>query len=386
MTPQVVLYLGSPQDAQAALTVVAGRPVAFRTLMAAVRAGVRQVGVPAIFRDTAVERAIAGTPAARTAAVWLAAESPPSPGEPLILLPAASLVPPSAVAAVVGSSPTAVLGEPGPPLVAAGASLIPTLWTALVTGQPVGAILDRAVRTGDLRGSAGESGVLHVVTLEARRQAEAALDANLGSPLDTRLDTVLHRRASRRVTRLAVAWGITPNQLTLASLVVGLAAAWCFARAEPLGAFAGLLLYAVSVVLDHADGEVARLTLAESTIGEWLDVVADTVVHALVVLAIGVAAGRVAGQASAVLGGVAALGVLASAAFAKLWPVPPGAGLGAVLHGLSNRNGFYAMLAAFIVLRALVPEGLPLFMLLVAIGMHGFWLGALVTRLVGGLS
>jgi phosphatidylglycerophosphate synthase len=350
--------------------------------MAAVRAGIRRVGVPAIFRGTALERAIVRTPAARAAAVWLAAGPAPARAEPLILLPAAALVPPAAVAAVAGGPPAALAGDSGPPLVAAGAGLVATLWTALARGEPVGAVLEGAARAGGLRPGARTAGVLHVASVDAKRRAEALLDASLASPLDTRLDSVLHRRASRQVSRLAVAWGITPNQLTLASLAIGVAAAWCFARPAPAGALVGLVLYGVSVILDHADGEVARLTLAESKVGEWLDVVADTVVHALVVLAVGLAAGSVAGPGAVLLGAVAATGVPASALLAKLWP-PPAASLGGLLQGLSNRNGFYAMLAGFIVVRALAPAALPAFLLLVALGLHGFWVGALAARLAG---
>ena len=52
----------------------------------------------------------------------------------------------------------------------------------------------------------------------------------------------------------------------------------------------GLLVYILAVVLDHADGEVARLTLTESAFGEWLDAVVDTVVHTTLALTLGVAA------------------------------------------------------------------------------------------------
>src|SRR5688572_31579156 len=49
-----------------------------------------------------------------------------------------------------------------------------------------------------------------------------------GSAIDTRLDRALHRRLSRPVTRAAIALGITPNQISVTSLLVGLAAACCF--------------------------------------------------------------------------------------------------------------------------------------------------------------
>ncbi len=192
-----------------------------------------------------------------------------------------------------------------------------------------------------------EPSLVHPVHDEASAAAgERRLYATLGSAIDTRLDTMFHRRFSRLVSRLAVAFGLRPNTITVASLVVGLAAAWTFWRATPVEAVVGLVLYALAVILDHADGEVARLTLTESAIGEWLDISADTMIHVAVVLALGATSAAVAGQGIG-LGIVSALGVIASAAVAKLWPglaMPDRVGL--AISNLGSRDGFYAMLLA----------------------------------------
>ena len=113
------------------------------------------------------------------------------------------------------------------------------------------------------------------------RRADALFHHGAGSPIDTRLDTVFHRRLSRPLTRLALALGLSANQVSLASLLVGMLSVWGFWYATPWSALAGLVLYAAAVVLDHSDGEVARLTHSESRLGEWLDVTSDTVIHAL---------------------------------------------------------------------------------------------------------
>ena len=113
-------------------------------------------------------------------------------------------------------------------------------------------------------------------------RAEAPREGGAGSPIDT---------------RLALALGLTANQVSLSSLLVGLLAVWGFWHATPGSALAGLVLYAVAVVLDHSDGEVARLTHSESRLGEWLDVTSDTVIHALLVLAMGVTAQAPASRA-----------------------------------------------------------------------------------------
>jgi phosphatidylglycerophosphate synthase len=381
---EAVLYLAAPDDGRAALMPVARRPVAFRMLMAAVRAGCRRVYVPRAFRDTQVGHLVEATPSARAAVSWLAPGAP-APAAAVLLLPAAALAAPPALAVLAAATPDGLpaLGADGDaPAAAVPAAVAETLWPALAEGRPLGDAVARAVKGGTVRPADTSGWYVRVSSEREAREAEAGLYRSLGSAIDTRLDRLLHRRLSRPVTRLALASGIAPNYITLASLVMGLGAAWCFWDATPRSALLGLLLYAMAVVLDHADGEVARLAFRESALGEWLDVAVDTTIHALLVLALGVTASRAAGGAGA-LGAVAAGGIVASATLAKTSPPPAGPGLGGVLSSVGNRDGFYAMLVTFIVTLGTWPAALPVLMVVVAAGSHGFWLAALVHRLTG---
>jgi phosphatidylglycerophosphate synthase len=274
--------------------------------------------------------------------------------------------------------------DAGAPVVAAPAPLLASLWSALVAGVPVGVDLEKAL-TDPAVTVVQERSLVHAVRDErSAADGERRLYTTLGSAIDTRFDTLFHRRFSRLVSRLAVALGIAPNTVTVVSLLVGLAAAWAFWRAAPADAVAGLALYAIAVVLDHADGEVARLTLRESAIGEWLDIAADTVIHAAVVLALGASSAAATGE-GAWLGVVAALGVVTSAAVAKAWPglaMPDR--VGTALSGLGSRDGFYAMLVGFIVALAAWPASLPWLMAIVAAGAHAYWLARVLYRLVRG--
>jgi phosphatidylglycerophosphate synthase len=218
------------------------------------------------------------------------------------------------------------------------------------------------------------------------RRAETRLPSDLGSPIDTRLDTLFHRRLSRPLTRLALALGLTANQVSLASLLVGLLAVWGFWHATPWRALAGLVLYAAAVVLDHCDGEVARLTHSESRLGEWLDVTSDTVIHALLVLAMGVTAQAGAGRAGIGLGALAASGVVVSAIVAKTSPRSAAGGVRGLLDALGNRDGFYAMLVIFILALTFAPALLPILMIVVAAGSHAYWLTRLTYRLMSGAA
>lgn len=376
MSPGAALYLASPEDIGPALAPVAGRPLAFRVVRAAVRAGCRRVYLPALFRGGAVEDAMATSPAVRAAVVWLEAGLAP-PAGPLLLLPAAALVSDDALRSLLARGPIAVLAaslDGSAPIAIADPVSAGTWWTALLAARPLGDTLMRTLK-GDPRAALVAAGwCVRVTSNRSRAEAEARLEAELGSPIDTRVDVLFHRRLSRPLSQLAVRWEITPNQITLLSLAVGLAAAWCFWQATPGRALAGLALYALAVVLDHADGEVARLTLSESSFGARLDVAVDTLIHALLVAAMGVTAQRVAGGGAAIFGLIAALGVVGSALTTRA-AHPASGGIGRILDALGNRDGFYALLAVFIVGLAVWPAALPVLSIVVAAGCHAFWIG-----------
>jgi phosphatidylglycerophosphate synthase len=372
---QAALYLPTADDFRAALLSVAGRPVAFRALVDAVRAGAERVGVPAVFRGTPLESAIDASARVRTAALWL--DHGRLADAATLLIPVSAVAPPAALAVLLDAPPPAILAASaldGAVTLMADAPLTTALAPALAAGTPVGDEVGRALKSREA--AAVEPTAWHVRVRDARsaRRAEDRLFAGLGSAIDTRLDRALHRRLSRPITRAAVTLGITPNQISVASLLVGLIAAWCFGLGTAGAALAGLFVYVAAVVLDHADGEVARLTLAESRLGEWLDILVDTIVHAALVVAMGLTAQRIAGG-GALLGLIGAIGIIASATVAKLWPATGATtAVATALENLGSRDGFYAMLLLFIAARAVAPSALPWLMIVVALGSHAYWL------------
>jgi hypothetical protein len=87
--------------------------------------------------------------------------------------------------------------------------------------------------------------------------------------------TFLSRPLSRLLTPWALRLGLTPNQVTAASVVIGLAAAALFAVGGPVALVAGALLLQLSLVVDCVDGDVARYTRRFSPLGAWLDASTD---------------------------------------------------------------------------------------------------------------
>ncbi|MER8004496.1 DUF5941 domain-containing protein [Streptomyces sp. NPDC094149] len=80
---------------------------------------------------------------------------------------------------------------------------------------------------------------------------------------------------SRYIARWCARRGLTPNQVTTASLLTALIAAACAATGTRPGFVAAGVLLIASFVLDCTDGQLARYSLQYSTLGAWLDATFD---------------------------------------------------------------------------------------------------------------
>jgi phosphatidylglycerophosphate synthase len=81
--------------------------------------------------------------------------------------------------------------------------------------------------------------------------------------------------------------GVTPNQVTFASLVVGFVACLFFAVPGVWTMLAGALTLELYYVLDSVDGQLARISGRSSKAGAFFDVLGNYIVHPLVFVAIG---------------------------------------------------------------------------------------------------
>lgn len=80
---------------------------------------------------------------------------------------------------------------------------------------------------------------------------------------------------SRFIARWAARRGLTPNQVTLISITLGVAAAACFATGDRPWMIAGGLLIYFAFVFDCVDGQVARYARKFGVLGAWLDATFD---------------------------------------------------------------------------------------------------------------
>lgn len=97
----------------------------------------------------------------------------------------------------------------------------------------------------------------------------------------------LIRHLSRPLTPVLARLPITANQVTAASLALGLAAAWAVARGTPGGAIVAGALLVACYVLDNCDGEIARLKGQCSAFGAHFDSLVDWAVHTAFFIGLG---------------------------------------------------------------------------------------------------
>jgi phosphatidylglycerophosphate synthase len=95
----------------------------------------------------------------------------------------------------------------------------------------------------------------------------------------------VHRPLAYALVALLYRSPVTPNQITLLSLLVGFSAAACFVGGTPLLMLWGGALLWASAILDGADGILARAKRTFSELGRALDGTADMLVAVATVLA-----------------------------------------------------------------------------------------------------
>jgi archaetidylinositol phosphate synthase len=104
---------------------------------------------------------------------------------------------------------------------------------------------------------------------------------------DELINIYLLRPVAGLIVRLLYNTRVTPNQVTVASTVVGLMAAASYLQGEArMTAVAGLLV-TLKDLLDSADGQLARAKEQYTRIGRFLDSIGDVAVDAAVFGAIG---------------------------------------------------------------------------------------------------
>ncbi|MGH8069180.1 MAG: CDP-alcohol phosphatidyltransferase family protein [Candidatus Entotheonellia bacterium] len=332
MTPRAVVLIPATTTPTDLLQPIAGVPALLRLLLCVQRAGIGEVLLLGVSRCLAgVQKALMQDPRLMARLMWVD-DQPWSallqacpdlekgwwegelwvlPAEGVIdarLLREAVQVTDSRPIAVIGAEPQTFATSAVPFFRVRG----PWLRSIVEAAGDVAlsALLHDLSQRSDVECIPNRGLVCVPVVGEANRAAvERGLFRGLESSSDGWVDRYVNRQLSPWFSRRFLRVPLTPNQVTLIALAIGLLAAFCFARGGWLSGVVGALLLQWSAVIDCCDGEVARLTFLESTSGYYLDIVCDNIVHVAVFAGIAWASFQVLEQTYVLLlGGLAALG------------------------------------------------------------------------------
>jgi phosphatidylglycerophosphate synthase len=113
-----------------------------------------------------------------------------------------------------------------------------------------------------------------ILTPDDQLSAERKLDSWLLKPTDG-LWARMNRKVSIPISRQLIKFPITPNMVSLFTLLVSFAAGYYFAFGGYWNMLIGAVLSVWSSILDGCDGEIARIKLQSSDFGCWLETVCD---------------------------------------------------------------------------------------------------------------
>jgi phosphatidylglycerophosphate synthase len=208
------------------------------------------------------------------------------------------------------------------------------------------------------------------------RGAERRLWASLTSSADGIVDRFLYRPLGRNLSKILVRAPFSPNQVSIASTLVGIFSGSFFAARHFI---LGALLLQVSAIIDCVDGDLARALYKESRLGKWLDLAGDQFVHVAVFAGIGFGLARSDPRSPALALGIsAAIGTIISfAVILRLMQRKNGRGsygLEKLIDATTNRD-----FSLLVLLLAMVGR-LDLFLWMAGIGVHLFWIIALFAQ------
>jgi phosphatidylglycerophosphate synthase len=142
-------------------------------------------------------------------------------------------------------------------------------------------------------------------------RAEADVHVTLTKPSDGIVSRLLNRRISIPISRRLARTPITPNQISVINLLIGIVSAGLAATGEPRQVLWSGVLFQLGSILDGCDGEVAKLTGQATPQGAWVDTLTDNLSY--VAYSLGVTVGfyrRVDAPVVLVVGGIATFAII----------------------------------------------------------------------------
>lgn len=140
--------------------------------------------------------------------------------------------------------------------------------------------------------------------IKAERKIYQSLGTSSDSPI---IDKYIIRKLSGLISGLLSRTPVTPNQITIISLLLGIISGYFFSFGGYTHNITAGLIFFLSVVFDQCDGEVARLKHTESEFGRTLDIIVDAIVNAAIVAGITCAVYKAVGSGFIIIIGFLAM-------------------------------------------------------------------------------
>jgi phosphatidylglycerophosphate synthase len=244
---------------------------------------------------------------------------------------------------------------------------------AAVLGAGTAAPADVYARALAAPGESVDAGLF----LDARAASAAAasadvLYARMSKPNDGYL-AQFDRRFSLAITRLLLPYPVSPNQVTAASLVIGLLGAWWLAAPSAVLQFWGAMTLWFCCLLDGSDGEIARLKHHITSWGGDFDLMADHVAHLATFIALPIGVARLHPGINWWVPGTLLVTGFMACGFSVYWlvlriPEDKRGPLALMVERVASRDYIYLVVGLALIGR------LDWFVWAAAVGSHVFWL------------
>ncbi|HWU91615.1 MAG TPA: CDP-alcohol phosphatidyltransferase family protein, partial [Kofleriaceae bacterium] len=169
----------------------------------------------------------------------------------------------------------------------ASAAVAPEVLAA-IAAAPATADVELASRWQDAERIAHGEIARHPAATAAERAGATRLLLRLNyKKEDNPVTRYCYRPLSGPLTRVLLHTPLTPNQVSLAVLILGLFGCWLTALPGQAALIWGAAVVFFASILDGCDGEIARLRLISSPLGAWIDTVVDEISTVAYFIAIG---------------------------------------------------------------------------------------------------
>ena len=205
--------------------------------------------------------------------------------------------------------------------------------------------------------------------IEVDKERDQPVISHSDSPI---IDRYIIRKISWFITRLLVKTPVTPNQVTIISLILGIVSAAFFSHGAHTYTIIAGLFYFISTVFDQCDGEVARYKQMTSDFGKTFDIIVDSIVNATITIGITIAIYKTNGSGLSIIAGLLAMtGIVISLLLTTYFSHENNNNTGTkeMLDRLNNKDFFYIIMLASVIFNQMIW-----FLLIMAIGTNIYWI------------